>query len=220
MSPVVWKQDQRRWSCDRSPGHTLPFSWQGRDFTEWNKAAMQPWWLLEDNAVICGSVRRQVQWLDPTCWQFLSFPKSLPRRHHSRPVRCVFVQVAGQLPSLKVTLFSFQFSYSGSLKGDKLMLLGGWACCCCCGCQSAAWKKQWFEPGLPTAASRLPGTTQFGEEQKKVAGSGGVWNCNEFRVSRCILLRGSSQLPGSPLRIINYVLFLKQVGIGNLQLCS
>lgn len=49
-----------------------------------------------------------------------------------------------------------------------------------------------------TAVSRLTGTTQFGEEKKNTPGNIQVQNCNEVRVTRCILLKGLTQCSRKP----------------------
>ena len=56
--------------------------------------------------------------------------------------------------------------------------------------------------------SRLPGTTQFGEEKKNIPGSIHVYNCNEVRVSRCIPLKGLTQCSRKPFEVNKLFTFL------------
>jgi len=57
--------------------------------------------------------------------------------------------------------------------------------------------------------SRLPGTTQFGEEKKNIPGSIHVYNCNEVRVSRCIPLKGLTQCSRKPFEVNKLFTFSK-----------
>jgi hypothetical protein len=93
-----------------------------------------------------------------------AFPHPFPEDTPSKPLRYVFVQVVGQLLSLEVILFFFPFSYWGSLKGDR-QVYAPWRLC-----SLSLWLAQRnadLNLASLAAASRLPGTTLFGEEQKK-----------------------------------------------------
>lgn len=116
---MVWKQGQRCWSHDKSPVVTTLYLvgiWINKMI--WNKAALWCRWFLTAQpsmGLACAECRGLISHVGNAS----GLPKPFPKDSHVRPVRCKFVQVVGQLFSLEVIPFWFQFSRWGSLKGDK-----------------------------------------------------------------------------------------------------
>lgn len=136
----------------------------------------------------------------------LVYQSSFPKDSHASQLGASLQAGGGSAVFLEVIPFWFQFSCWGSprvtwvyysLRADPAV---------------AAKTQPQRDDDLNLAGwllvSRLPGTTQFGDE-KNIPGSIHVYNCNEVRVSRCIPLKGLTQCSRKPFEVNKLFTFSK-----------